>query len=221
MKEDKNCKIVQDLLPNYIENLTNDETNEFIEQHIERCLKCEQSLKDMKGDLQLKKIEKNKEINVLKKVKRRMKVIILVSILSFSIIFYLCVYFWNNYSIGKNENGELKIISNSTNFKTLNYTHLLIKGSVKNNLEEGFRWIVTINEKNICVNIREISTEYPEDVAKEIYQKKKASNMEVYTNVKLENSRIYQNVNLFNGKSKEEIIDSVKKTFENVSIIEI
>ena len=27
MKEKRDCKIVQDLLPNYIENLTNEETN--------------------------------------------------------------------------------------------------------------------------------------------------------------------------------------------------
>ena len=31
MKDMKNCKIVQDLLPNYIEKLTNDETNKFVE----------------------------------------------------------------------------------------------------------------------------------------------------------------------------------------------
>ena len=30
MKEKKDCKIVQDLLPNYNENLTNEETNKFI-----------------------------------------------------------------------------------------------------------------------------------------------------------------------------------------------
>ena len=34
MKEKRNCKIVQDLLPNYIENLTNQETNSFIEEHL-------------------------------------------------------------------------------------------------------------------------------------------------------------------------------------------
>ena len=31
MKENKECKIVQDLLPNYIEKLTNEETNKFID----------------------------------------------------------------------------------------------------------------------------------------------------------------------------------------------
>ena len=34
MKEKKDCKIVQDLLPNYIEKLTNEETNNFIEEPV-------------------------------------------------------------------------------------------------------------------------------------------------------------------------------------------
>ena len=36
----KNCKIVQDLLPNYIEKLTSDETNIFIEKHLKECEDC-------------------------------------------------------------------------------------------------------------------------------------------------------------------------------------
>ena len=37
MNGKKDCKIVQDLLPNYIENLTNEETNEFINKNIKSC----------------------------------------------------------------------------------------------------------------------------------------------------------------------------------------
>ena len=36
MRENKECKIVQDLLPNYIEKLTNEETNQFIEEPFKR-----------------------------------------------------------------------------------------------------------------------------------------------------------------------------------------
>ena len=42
MKERKNCKIVQDLLPNYIERLTNDVTNQYIEEHISTCAECKE-----------------------------------------------------------------------------------------------------------------------------------------------------------------------------------
>ena len=41
MKEKRDCKIVQDLLPNYIENLTNEETNRFIEEHLKECPECQ------------------------------------------------------------------------------------------------------------------------------------------------------------------------------------
>ena len=34
MKEKRECKIVQDLLPNYVDGLTNEETNKYIEEHI-------------------------------------------------------------------------------------------------------------------------------------------------------------------------------------------
>ena len=39
----KDCKIVQDLLPNYVENLTTKETNQFIENHLENCKDCNRS----------------------------------------------------------------------------------------------------------------------------------------------------------------------------------
>lgn len=47
MKEKLNCEIIQDLLPNYLENLTSDYTNESIENHIKDCPKCKESLEMM------------------------------------------------------------------------------------------------------------------------------------------------------------------------------
>ena len=51
MKENKECKIVQDLLPNYIEKLTNEETNKFIEEHLKNCEDCKKNYDDMKESL--------------------------------------------------------------------------------------------------------------------------------------------------------------------------
>lgn len=36
MKANNKCKIVQDLLPNYIEKLTSNETSEFINEHLKK-----------------------------------------------------------------------------------------------------------------------------------------------------------------------------------------
>ena len=52
MKE-RDCKIVQDLLPNYIEKLTNEETNKFIEEHLKTCEECKKIYDNMKNILKL------------------------------------------------------------------------------------------------------------------------------------------------------------------------
>ena len=46
------CKIVQDLLPNYIENLTSKETNDYVESHIEQCKECSKALEIMRKGIE-------------------------------------------------------------------------------------------------------------------------------------------------------------------------
>lgn len=66
----KDCPLICDLLPNYIENLTSLETNLFIEDHLSNCSSCAQELEDLQGDITIKKINE-KEINYLKKYKKK------------------------------------------------------------------------------------------------------------------------------------------------------
>ncbi|MBQ7067342.1 MAG: zf-HC2 domain-containing protein [Lachnospiraceae bacterium] len=40
MKKNRTCAIVEDLLPSYLEELTNDTTKEMIEEHLKECKKC-------------------------------------------------------------------------------------------------------------------------------------------------------------------------------------
>ena len=46
MKEVKDCKIVQDLLPSYIDGLTNEDTNQYIEEHLKECEECKKKLEN-------------------------------------------------------------------------------------------------------------------------------------------------------------------------------
>ena len=75
MKEKKDCKIIQDLLPNYIENLTNEETNKYIEEHLAECPECTQILKNMQKDLDINNDNKitKQEVNYMKKFNRKLK----------------------------------------------------------------------------------------------------------------------------------------------------
>lgn len=93
MKESKECKIIQDLLPNYIEKLTNKETNSYIEEHLEICVNCKNMYEKMKNEMQLenkktgKKLDK-REVNFFKRYKNKLRVlriIILIIILAFAI----------------------------------------------------------------------------------------------------------------------------------------
>ena len=91
MKYNKNCDVIHDLLPNYIENLTNENTNAFIDEHLKECDSCSQLLDKMKKDIS---VENNastfkKESNFLKKYNKKMKglkAIILLIVIIFLLI---------------------------------------------------------------------------------------------------------------------------------------
>ena len=91
MKNNKNCDVIHDLLPNYIENLTNENTNAFIDEHLKECDSCSQLLDKMKKDIS---VENNastfkKESNFLKKYNKKMKglkAIILLIVIIFLLI---------------------------------------------------------------------------------------------------------------------------------------
>lgn len=76
MKEKKECKIVQDLLPNYVEKLTNEETNKYIEEHLTECNECKQVLENMKKDFNINNINKEKKaVRYFKKYKNKLRIL--------------------------------------------------------------------------------------------------------------------------------------------------
>lgn len=90
MKDKNECKIIQDLLPNYIENLTSEETNSYIKEHLEQCDKCKQIFENMKNELKVsnEKIDK-REVNYIKKYSSKLKIlrnVLLLIIILFVII---------------------------------------------------------------------------------------------------------------------------------------
>ena len=67
------CEIIQDLLPSYVDGLTNDVTNAAIEEHVESCEKCRQILEGMRDGIEKQYVPDDsdkKEIDFLKKNKK-------------------------------------------------------------------------------------------------------------------------------------------------------
>ena len=92
MKEKISCEIIKDLLPNYIEKLTSEETNEYIEEHLKNCEECQKMLNNMQENLNLNstdKKESTQEINYIKKFAKKLALlrnILLIIITLFIII---------------------------------------------------------------------------------------------------------------------------------------
>ena len=87
MKEKVDCKIIKDLLPNYIEKLTSKETNKYIEEHLKECADCKKTFENMQKDLNInnEKIEK-REVNYIKKFNKKFRLLrnILIIIFAYS-----------------------------------------------------------------------------------------------------------------------------------------
>lgn len=71
MKNDLTCAVVRDLLPAYTEGLTEQETNEAVERHLEGCSQCRGLCSRMRRDAEKVPQTEEKELDYLKAVNRR------------------------------------------------------------------------------------------------------------------------------------------------------
>ena len=82
MKNDLTCAVVGDLLPAYAEGLTAPETNDAVERHLSACPDCAAKLAAMRAPEPEREPEETaKEVDYLKKVKRRGRLRVALAIL--------------------------------------------------------------------------------------------------------------------------------------------
>jgi len=77
------CAVIKDLLPSYVDGLTSPESDELIKEHIAECESCRIALENMKkpeGEEALDTPGETKEIDFLKKNKKRNRTIVCASI---------------------------------------------------------------------------------------------------------------------------------------------
>lgn len=122
MMKNKECDIVKDLIPNYIDNLTSKSSNEFIENHIETCPNCKEYLNNMKSNISIPNSSDDKKgINILKKYNGKISTLRIV--LFFVVIIFIITFFlmYRNYKIYEDiqTDGDLTtaLINNSNNLK--------------------------------------------------------------------------------------------------------
>ncbi len=224
INQKKECKIIYDLLPNYIDNLTSNETNEYIHDHLKTCPKCSNILKDIREKFDLEKIDTSSEIKVLKKVKRRIRLYIMLTIVFMITIFSIGIYINNNYSFYRNEHGKLLVKSYNPKITVSNLKHVIIKAKKeKTGTKDGYIYItqiLTINEKNKCTNMRYIEDGYTNAKLEDLYNNfKDNDSLEIHTNVEIKDEKLYYNSNSYNGKNKDDIIAEMNTYYDVIEYI--
>ena len=92
MKNNLTCELVEDLMPSYIDGLTSEVTNKAVREHLADCNKCKAKLDNMKEPCSEEKIEaEKKEIDFLKKARKRNLKVIISSVISVVLIISVVV----------------------------------------------------------------------------------------------------------------------------------
>ena len=100
----KECEIIKDLLPNYIDKLTSRETNEFIEEHIKTCENCKKIYNTMKAEFYYtQEKEETESINFFKKHKKKLNIlrtlVVILLVISVGLSIYAAKVFRNNFEM--------------------------------------------------------------------------------------------------------------------------
>lgn len=98
-QKNRECTIVRDLFDVYIEHLTYEETNDFIEEHIKKCTKCRNALKNFQEEKEIQEEEfhQEEEIRYLKRLRRKI-ILIYFTVYAIAIIIILgAIYFAIRY----------------------------------------------------------------------------------------------------------------------------
>lgn len=130
MKE-KECKLVQDLLPNYIEKLTSEESNRIIETHLKECPECKRILENMQYDIGLKPKEQcQKETKYMKKYRNKLKILKFLGLILLIIVLAFVINTTRKYIILN----DLYNKSQTINIETKDNYHAILTASRQNSV---------------------------------------------------------------------------------------
>lgn len=97
MKNDLSCEVVQDLLPSYMDNLTNAVTNEAVKRHLDVCEKCSGKMQRMqKAEDVMNNEIPSKEIDFLKTLKKKThkKIFLSIAAVLSAVTLIICLKFF-------------------------------------------------------------------------------------------------------------------------------
>ena len=141
----KECKIICDLLPSYIDGLTTEDTNQYIEQHLDNCKDCKEVLEEMRKDFKTDIIKKDtREVKYIKKYNMKMRILKFI-LLGIFLIFLFS--YARKAIILVSLNNKFNNYTSSSNYyiKTINFTSVAEIMTTLENYKKDGKYIRKIN----------------------------------------------------------------------------
>lgn len=198
-KNKKDCKIVQDLLPNYVEDLTDEVTNEYIREHIETCMECRNALENVNTEIEVEELNQDREIQYLKKVRNKVRTTIMIAVLF--VIMIASGFVWYSYISAK-----IQI----NNYTFLRATYVLESEEGTKDGKLYCTLIAMLDEKGICKSVRITEEGYTNQATiNRLKQIQIVSGIEHVMNGTMKSNKLHYNINIYNGLTQKELEDKL------------
>lgn len=228
MSQKKDCSLIEDLLPLYVEGLVSKESKLEIEKHLQECNSCSKILNSIKQENKLfsnedniiREVNSDREKKCIKSIKTKILIKIIIAIVISIILTSFSIYILDTFRIIQDENGKYILYNTKTgNIKKGIYaTNMYAMYTLDSNGKEiEHNIIFTFDKNDVCINARTIISGYEENELNNI--KRSWENTSVMSNIKIEGQRLYINDNIYIGKKKPNILESLKEY--NAKIIEM
>ena len=113
MEKKIECKIVQDLLLGYVDNVLNEESKVFVEKHLNECASCKHRINEIKKDINENEDNNQKEIDYLKKVRIKSKIKSIGMAIGIILVILLGIYLINFIKVNSFINKGLKSLQSN------------------------------------------------------------------------------------------------------------
>lgn len=95
MEKKTECQVVQDLLLSYVDDILNEESKKLVEKHLFECKICQEKLKEINSDIKENENNEKKQIDYLKKIRRKNRRKIILTVLGILLCMCFIIYLRN------------------------------------------------------------------------------------------------------------------------------
>ena len=191
MENNKECEIVQDLLIGYADGTLNKDSKKLVEKHLKECDFCTKKLKEIQEDAKESLEFTNKDIDYLKKFRRKSNIKALLIALLVIFLIVLVYYIRNAIIFAKLEKNAREFVSSNNFYSEMRvYNSSDSVGIFKNYYKDGkFKEVWQVCRTDGIETISETYAELNSDTRTTVYTEKKEAVVTKGETMKLMNTK--------------------------------